>query len=274
MFLIVGVVVIGVQIRNGLDSGVLRVDFLDVGQGDATLITTPTGKQLLIDTGINQIILRALGEVMPVSDSYIDAVLLTHPDADHIGGTVHVLNTFDVGMVLVASSSRDTDITRSIDEALTQRGTPRRILRRGDTILLDPLSNVLLEVLAPGDNVEQLDTNDQSLVLKVTYGTTCMIFTGDASITIEEEIVVYFSDIINCNVLKAGHHGSKTSTGELFVGYVSPQYAVISAGRDNAFGHPHQEVLDILERFNVSILETNKQGTITLLSDGETVYRQ
>lgn len=245
----------------------LRVDILDVGQGDAILITTPNQTRLLIDTGANQQVLQALGGVLPLHVRNLDAVLLTHPDLDHIGGAVDVFNSYTVPLLLMASSSKETDITRAVDEISVER----LMLHRGDRIVLDSNHQVYAEVLAPDISWNPEDSNDLSIVLKLVYGKTCFMLTGDASVTVERALVHMYRDTLDCDVLKAGHHGSRTSTSDLFVGHVSPTYGVISSGKDNDFGHPHQEVLDILTTFNVEILRTDQQGSISFISDGKAV---
>lgn len=246
----------------------LYVDVLDVGQGDALLITTPSDTRLLIDTGPNQAVLTVLGYTLPMHVRTLGAVLLTHPDLDHIGGTVAVVNTFTVELLLNASSSKTTDATVAIDAL----NLPRQTLKRGDVLLLDAVHNVRAEVLAPHVAWNPSDANDGSVVLKLTYGNTCFLFMGDASVAVEQELVQHYGSELNCDVLKVGHHGSDTSTHATFLGYVSPQYAVISVGRDNDFGHPHQSVLDLLSAFNVTVRRTDEHGTVRLRSDGVAVH--
>lgn len=246
----------------------LYVDVLDVGQGDSLLITTPSGVRMLIDTGQNQAVLTALGSVLPAHVHELDAVLLTHPDLDHIGGTIPLFDTYTVAHLLYASSSKATDATNAIDALVV----PRRALQRGDIVLIDPVHNIRADVLAPDGTWNPNDTNDGSIVLKLTYGATCFLFMGDASVAVEQELVSRYGTELDCDALKVGHHGSDTSTHETFLGYVSPQYAVISAGHDNDFGHPHQSVLDLLSAFNIIVRRTDEHGTVRLRSDGVVVH--
>jgi competence protein ComEC len=245
----------------------LRVDVLDIGQGDAILITTPNQTRLLIDTGPNQQVIQALGDALPLHVRNLDAVLLTHPDLDHIGGTVDVFSFYTVPLLITASSSKETDVTRAVDEIPVNRS----VVYRGDRIVLDVHHNIYADILAPDISWHPEDANDSSIVLKLVYGETCFILTGDASVNVEQALVHMYGDTLDCDVLKAGHHGSRTSTSASFVGTVSPSYAAISAGKDSDFGHPHQEVLDILSKFNVEILRTDEQGTISFVSDGKVV---
>lgn len=255
------------------DQKELRVTFLDVGQGDAILIEAPNGNQILIDTGPNKKVLESLGKILPIYDKSIDGILLTHPDLDHIGGTVPVFDIFEIDYLFTASSSKKTDVTEAIDNL---REPERVELWRGDKIILDTVSDVYLEILFPDKefvkNIE--DANDRSIVTKLVYGETCFIFTGDASKMIELFIVSKYgsNDYLKCELLKAGHHGSDTSTAEEFVGFVSPKYGIISTGKDNKFGHPHQEVLDVFHKFNVEVLNTAEEGNIGFYSDGENLF--
>lgn len=245
----------------------LVVEALDIGQGDALLMTMPNGTRMLIDTGPNQAVLTALGNVLPTHVRSLDAVLLTHPDLDHIGGTMSVFDGYKVTSLFVASSTKVTDATRAIDTL----SVPRRMLRRGDVLILDPVHGVQAVVLAPDTTWNTEDANDSSIVLKLIYGTTCFLFMGDASVAVEQELVGRYGSALDCDVLKVGHHGSDTSTHPTFVGYVSPTYAIISSGKDNDFGHPHQSVLDTLAKFAVTVVRTDEHGTIRFVSDGVNV---
>jgi len=205
--------------------------------------------------------------VIPSHITYLDAVLLSHPDADHIGGTVDVFDMYNVSLLLVASSSKENEII----DAIYSNPVPKRELSRDMRIVLDPVSNVYAEVLAPDLSWNTDDSNDLSLVLKLVYGETCFMFTGDASKKVEQILVHTYADTLDCDVLKVGHHGSNTSTSEAFIGYISPTHAIISAGKDNTFGHPHQEVLDVLAQFSSIIYRTDELGTISFVSDGKEV---
>jgi len=255
------------QVYSLQKNDALRVDFLDVGQGDSILITAPNKTRMLIDTGPNQAVLSSLGEVVPSHIKRLDAVLLSHPDADHIGGTVDVFDMYDVSLLLVASSSKENEII----DAIYSNPVPKRELSRGMRIVLDPVSNVYADVLAPDLSWNTDDSNDLSLVIKLVYGETCFMFTGDASKKMEQILVHTYANDLDCDVLKAGHHGSNTSTSESFLGYVSPLHTVISVGKENTFGHPHQEVLDVLAQFSSIIYRTDELGTISFVSDGANI---
>lgn len=254
---------------NRLDKGLLTVYFLDIGQGDSILIETPNGVQLLVDAGLNSAVVEKLSEVMPFYDKYIDAILMTHPDADHVGGFPEVLRSYDVEFHIKGNFFSENDISQEINKNINPSNI--RIIKRGDKIILDIKHNIFLEILHPSKDFSDAESNDTSIMFRLVYGETEFMFTGDASKSVENFLSSQYKDALSSDVLKVGHHGSDTSTSDVFIGYVKPKYAVISAGKDNSYGHPHQEVLDRLKNFNVEVLQTKDIGTITMESDGEEV---
>lgn len=250
-------------------NNILTVAFLDVGQGDAIFIEAPNGNQMLIDGGKNARVLRELAAVMPFYDKSIDVVLATHPDQDHIGGLPSVFERFDVSTFVEPGVSGDTsaykELLRRVE--LEQGGTV--IARRGMKIVLS--QGVEFLILFPDRDVSAVETNDGSIIGKLIYGNTSFLFTGDAPQKIENFLVTIDGTVLRSDVLKVGHHGSKTSTAELFLGFVAPKVSVISSGASNSYGHPHEEVLERLKRFETEALRTDTQGTIIITSDGETV---
>ena len=140
-------------------------------------------------------------------------------------------------------------------------------------VVLDGKNGVFLEILFPDRDVSGLTTNNGSIVAKLIYGNTSFLLTGDSPKAVESYLVSLDGQSLRSDVLKVGHHGSKTSTGEIFLGYVSPEYAVISSGKNNKYGHPHKETTDALEKFNVSYWKTATAGTVVFRSDGEKVFR-
>lgn len=245
----------------------LQVSFLDVGQGDAILIETPNGAQTIIDTGPNGKILEELNKKIYFFDQTLDAVILTHPDLDHIGGTVDLFNAYKIPVLIFATSTKQTDATESIERINVER----REVKAGDMIMLDVEKNIYLDILFPESGYINVDSNDQSIVAKLVFNEICFILTGDASKEVEMKLVQRYGTELDCEVLKVGHHGSHTSSEEKFIGFVSPEYAVISSGRENKFGHPHKETIDTLSKFPIKIINTAESGTITFYSDGVAV---
>lgn len=249
--------------------GILKVSFLDIGQGDAIFIEAPNGNQVLIDGGSNKTVLKRLAEVMPFYDRTIDMVIATHPDKDHIGGLIEVLKNYRADFVMEPGVSSDTGAYQELGKTIADKKLPKILARRG--MLLNLGEGVYLDILFPDRDNEDWETNTASIVAKLIYGDTSFLLTGDSPIVIEKYLSMVDGRNLQSDVLKAGHHGSRTSTSELFASLVSPEYAVISAGKDNRYGHPHKEALDILEKIKATILKTYELGTISFSSDGERI---
>ncbi|MCR4284394.1 MAG: MBL fold metallo-hydrolase [Parcubacteria group bacterium] len=248
----------------------LLVSFLDIGQGDAIFIETPNGNQVLIDGGKNKKILEELGEIMPFYDKSIDIVIATHPDADHIGGLPEVIKNFDVNLVMEPGVSSDTNVYKEFKKVINEKDIQTIQARQRMKINLD--KNAYLEILFPNQDVEGWDTNDASIVARLIYGENSFLFTADSPQKIENYLASAYQDNLKTDVLKVGHHGSKTSSSEIFLGYTNPSYAIISAGKDNTYGHPHKEVIERLKDFDIPILRTDEISTIQIKSNGSRLY--
>ena len=256
--------------------GKLTVSFLNVGQGDAIFIDAPSGRQALIDGGRGRVVLRELARASPWWDRSIDVVVATHPDLDHIGGLPDVLARYRVGLVMRSSvldeGSADSAAFDAAADAEAKQGAALLVAKRGQ--IIDLGGGASMEVLYPDRDVSGVETNAGSIVARLVYGETAFMLTGDAPQAIEEYLALLDGKELHSNVLKAGHHGSKTSSSELFIGFVSPEYAVCSRGCDNSYGHPHAEVVALFKRFEIPALDTCKDGAITFVSDGTTVRRR
>ncbi len=246
----------------------LTVAFLDIGQGDAIFIQTPEGKQMLVDGGPSgPLLLRRLGEVMPFYDRSIDIVLATHPDADHIGGLNSVLENFTVDTFIRTLATSTSAVFKNLIQIINEEQISEKIIRAPE--VLDLGSGVAFDILFPDQDTSGWETNDSSIVAKLIYKQNSFLLTGDAPSKIERELVLKYGDHLQSDVLKVGHHGSKYSTSALFVRFVAPEYAVISAGLNNRYGHPTKEVIDVLNLFGVKIKTTLGQGSLIFKSDGE-----
>ena len=252
--------------------GILTVSFLDVGQGDSVFIDTPSGRQVLIDGGPDRSVLRELGKILPWWDRSIDVVIATHPDADHISGLVDVLQRYRVENIFHPGVEKNTGPAESMLLSVASEGAQEIIARRGQ--IIDLGSGAYLEILFPDRDVSRVETNTASIVARLVYGDTAFMLTGDSPQSIEGYLVTLDGSSLHSNVLKAGHHGSKTSSSELFVGFVGPEYAVFSRGCENRYGHPHAEVVALFKRFEIPALDTCTDGTVTFVSDGQTVVRK
>lgn len=248
----------------------LSVTFLDIGQGDAILIETPDGVQMLIDGGPDGTVLRRLATELPWFDRTLDIVLGTHPDKDHIGGLVDVLKRFKVGQIITTENTGETMVASTFQKGLVQEGATLTMARAGQVYQLG--ASTTLTIFAPANNPAMLESNTASIVVKLSYGVTDFMLTGDAPSGIEDYLVKTYGDELKSEVLKLGHHGSKTSTSELFLDTVKPQYAVVSAGKDNSYGHPHQAVVDVVATRGIGLVSTAEQGSITFISDGKEVW--
>ena len=255
--------------RPVCDTRYLCVVFLNVGQGDATFIQSPSGRQMLIDGGRDSSVLRELGSVMGFFDKDIDYVLATHPDADHVGGLTDVLERYQVANVIRTENESDTPVWERTEELIKEEGVPVHFARRGQSYDLG--GGVKLQILFPDIDPSELESNTASIIAKLTYGENSFMLTGDSPKAIEEYLVLIEGEHLESDVLKIGHHGSRTSTAELFLDHISPIYAVISAGKDNQYGHPHVEVTDLLFNAGVKMFNTAEDGRVTFWSDGETV---
>jgi competence protein ComEC len=252
---------------QSLPDGRLHVVFLDVGQGDAIFIQTPSGRQVLIDGGPSEtVLLSQLGRQMPFWDRSLDVVLLTHPDADHITGLVEVLERYEVHMVIHCEVEAANDVYEHWLHLVEAEGAK---VYQGETRLRLALDEGLdMVVLHPGaewvGGVEENYNND-SIVTRLTYGPVSVLLPGDIEAEVERQLVARGA-LLRSTVLKAAHHGSCTSTTPAFLEAVDPQMVVISVGTDNTFGHPCDEVLERLD--GLPVYRTDEQGAVEVISDG------
>lgn len=247
--------------------GELTVAFLDIGQGDAIYIEAPNGNQVLIDGGPGRSVLRALGSAMPFWDRSLDLVIATHPDQDHVGGLPFVFDRLRVSGVMTTENTSATGAYKAFEEGVANEHGERLLARTGERIILD--RGVVLEILFPYENTRGWDTNTGSIVARLSYGDISFLFTGDAPQGVEKYIASVYGNKLKTTVLKLGHHGSQTSSAREFLSATDPEYAIISAGRDNKYGHPHKEVMDLLGEFSLQSLSTAEDGTILFKTDGE-----
>ena len=250
----------------------LVVSFLDVGQGDAVLIQTPDGYEMLIDGGRDSSVLRELSKRRSFFDRSIDVVVSTHPDLDHIAGLVDVLKRYQVGTIVMTTNEGDSGAAEAFSAAAPNEDAQIVLADAGQTIALG--AHVVVQIFAPTGDESKLESNTASIVTRVVYGDTSFMLTSDAPMEIEDYLVRTYGIQLDSDVLKLGHHGSKTSTSDLWLDTVTPQYAVVSAGIDNRYGHPHQDVMQRVFKRNIATSHTGIDGTVVFLSDGETVWRQ
>lgn len=246
----------------------LEVDFLDVGQGDAILIKTPGGQNILIDGGPDKTVVKRLGENLPWWDKQIDLMILTHPHDDHVTGLVEVLKRYRVRRILYTGATHNAPNYLTWLKAVRDKKVPLTIVDKEQTI--DLTKNVKLEILYPDQsllNKTLSDLNDSSIVIKLIYGQNKFLLTGDVGLEVEKTLLAGGADL-SADVLKVGHHGSQYSSSQEFLEKVKPRVAVIEAGKDNDFGHPNLRIIKRLERVGARIFRTDLNGTIKIVSDG------
>lgn len=254
------------------DCTCLQISFLDVGQGDAILIQTPDGYDMLIDGGRDSSVLRELATAMSFFDKELDVVLATHPDLDHISGLVDVFQRYQVDTFVETTNINETAAVTALAAAVKNEGITPIYADAGQQIQLGASTTIL--ILSPTGDETNLETNTASIVVKIQYGNTSFMLTGDAPQEIENYLVKSYGQLLKSDVLKLGHHGSKTSTSDVWLDAVRPQFAVVSAGIDNRYGHPHQDVMQRVFSRNIQTSHTGTDGTITFYSDGATVWRK
>lgn len=252
----------------------LKVDVLNIGQGDSIFIETPSMRRILIDGGPNSSVLGKLAKRMPLWSKSLDVVILTHPDADHVIGLLHVLKKYEIDYIIWTGMIRDGGNYQewiSLLEKKQNEGSKIIIVKLNDQI---KTGNVALKILHPFENLTghffDKQGNDTGIVTSLQYGKKSFLFTADASNAVEQGLINYQVNL-DSDVLKIGHHGSKYSTSEEFLQAVSPDIAVISVGKNNSYGHPTQEVLQKLQEFGIKVLRTDTDGDVQIVSDGENI---
>lgn len=242
---------------------VLTFAMLNVGQGDALFIESPTGTQIMFDAGPARKILGPLSKLMSPFDKTIDAVFITNPDADHIGGFSDIFKNYKVGAVFESGTLNDSKTFQNLKTEIKNQNIPNILARKGTRLHIG--GGVVIDILFPDRDVSSWTTNDGSIVARLSYGDTSIMLTGDSTTKTEKIILSENStEQLESAFLKVGHHGSRTSTSFSFTKTVSPKYALISVGKDNKYGHPHADTLATLTQSGAKILRTDLLGTIII----------
>ena len=256
-------------LSNNLDSSnsQLSVSFIDVGQGDSTLIQCGSSS-MLIDAAEYSERYTVSNHLKEQGVNKLDYLVATHPHSDHIGGMTEVIYNFDVGTFVTPKTDIESKSFNYVLDAVDEKNLPYLNPYPGDTF---SLGDATVTVLSPAKGAYYGDdANNYSLVLKLEYKEVSFLFMGDAEKEIEEEIL-YSGYNVDADVLKCGHHGSSTSSSKAFINAVSPSAAVISCGKGNDYGHPHDETLKTLNSKNIKIFRTDESSTIVAYSDGQTI---
>lgn len=247
------------------DGSRLEVSYLDVGQGDATLITKGNF-HMLIDAGKNEKGDMVVQYLKDAGVDKLDILVGTHPDSDHIGGLDCVIDAVAVDTLYMPDTEKDTKTYRDVKTSMKRKNLSAGMPEIGKEYTYD--GNVLVRFLAPAKNYA--DANGNSLVVQLAYGKNRFLFMGDAEEEVEKDILAAGYDL-ECDVLKLGHHGSYTATSSAFLQKADPVYGVISCGKGNSYGHPHAETLAKLEDEDVQVYRTDRMGTVRAVSDGKNV---
>jgi len=244
----------------------LKVIFFDIGQGDSIFIETPQKHQILIDGGPSSKVVEKLGKQMPFWDKTIDLVILTHPDYDHLRGLLDVLDNYQVKSILWTGEKSEGKTFESWLLKIKKENANIVLAEAGTLVLL---GKAKMEILYPLELPKQdlVNNNKSSIAALLSFRNARFFFTGDIDKQAEQEIIFQGQDI-SSDILKVSHHGSRSATSPEFLANVQPKIAVISVGKDNAYSHPHQEVLSNLLEFGIKIMRTDLSGDITITSSG------
>lgn len=245
-------------------SGIMKVHFIDVEQGDSILIELPNSKTMLIDAGESEYGDRVTTYIYTQGYDTLDYVVASHAHSDHIGGLANVINSFNVKNFYMTSAAHASNAYENMLISVKNNKADVHDVMAGDIILSE--ANLMIEVVAP-KVIDSEEQNNNSIVVKLTYGERKFLFTGDAEKNEEDGIWTN----IKCDVLKVGHHGSNSSSTANFLKKVEPSYAVISCGLSNSYGHPTDDVLKRLNDRNIKTYRTDLQGTIIFETDGQSI---
>lgn len=268
--LIIAILIGGISVNSmfsqasGSKESKMEVHFIDVGQGDAALITCD-GHSMLIDAGDYTKGTAIQNYLQKQKIKKLDYLILTHPDADHIGGAPVIITKFDIDKVFISNYEKDNKTYQKLIQALDNKHLKYTMPKAGAQYTL---GTAAVTILAPNGNYD--NPNDASIALTIRNGKNTFLFTGDAGENAEQDILGNGIDV-SADVYKAGHHGSRTSTSQKFFEAVKPSYAVISCGEDNSYGHPHAEALNTFRMNGVAVYRTDEEGTIIAVSDGEKI---
>lgn len=254
--------------------GLLTVSVLNVGQGDSIYVESPSGEQVVIDGGPDDSLLHELPKVMPLFDRSLDAIMETHPHKDHIEGFIDLLKRYQVGAFIEPGVQYPNTESDALEKEVSDEHVPRYVARRG--MVLDLGDGAFLYILYPDHDVSRLNqrmVHEGNVVARLVYGNVSVLLMGDAPKDVESLLVETDGTGLKSDILKVGHHGSRTSSGEKFIATVDPREAVISVGAHNMYHLPNQEPIDTLHMYGAEVLRTDQVGTVTFKSDGKAFWR-
>lgn len=250
------------------NTGLLNIYYVNVGQADSIIIQFPDKSSMLIDAGetINNAVINKIDEL---GITKLDTVVATHPHNDHISEMPSVLKKYEIGNFYLPKVSHTSNVFETMIDIVSEKSINVKEAKAGETITVP--EGFKCDIIAPcGNNYSSL--NDWSAVIRLVYGNTSFLFTGDAEELSEREILEKGYNV-SADILKLGHHGSSTSTCNDFLDAVNPKYAIVSAGKDNSYGHPHKETISKLNEKNIQTFITYDCGTVTATSDGNNIHK-
>lgn len=270
------IITLAFQLFNNFGDKDLRIYFIDVGQGDSSLIITPNKKTILIDGGGSLDKDYDIGKntlvpyLLDRGVLTIDYLMVSHFDTDHCGGLMYLLKTLKVKNVFISKQIELNEECKFFLELVKQKNINLKLIKQGDVIPIE--ENLKIYILYPSLNLQFNDLNNNSIVAKLVYKKFSMLFTGDIEKQAEKELVEKYSkNVLKSTVLKVAHHGSKTSSTQEFIDLVNPKVALIGVGKDNNFGHPNEEIIERLKNLKIKVFRTDECGEIEIKSNGRNV---
>ncbi len=248
----------------------LRITFLDIGQGDSIVIETPFGNRILVDGGSSAYLLEALGMTRTWYRRAFDLVIATHPDRDHIGGLIPLLEAYNIDRIMIAGVAPTTAHAERLEALIARHAIAVIYGRRGMRLVLDQEAEVFLDILFPDYDVSMAETNTASIVSLVSYGEFSLLLTGDAPWRVEEALITHDDGRLYGSILKLAHHGAQSSSSQKFLEVLDSPLGIISAGRDNPYGHPHPAVTNRFRALGGKLIST-QDGTIVLTTTGTAI---
>lgn len=281
LILLLGISLFGAQkitIPKADDAeGKLKLAFLDIGQGDSILITTPHKRRILIDGGPDNTVLTRLGEELPFNERTIDLAIASHNHSDHITGLNSVLERYNVKQMWISGAIHTTNEYLRMLEAIRYNHIPTEVVWKGKTAEIDGVTVEVLHPIEKSDGIRPEDQHDATVVVRLCYIEECFLLTGDINETHEQNIIRSFSSEdearthLQSQVLKEPHHGSASGLALNFLNLVNPQYAVIQVGKENKFGHPAPSILTKLQDKGVKVYRNDIHGTVYAITDGHSL---
>ncbi len=252
----------------------LEIHYLDVGQGDASLIITPENQKILIDTGPVGNLNQKFKKYLSFFDKEIDLFILTHPDSDHIGDVFNLLKSFQIKKIALPQNFQNKTNFNLLLKEINRKNIPVLFVKQNNDLQIG--QNTFIDFIYPFSNSsiqEQNEFKNSSLVFKIQYGHVSFFFSGDAEKK-QEKLIVLSNFNLKSNVYQAGHHGSKSSSNQFFIQNIQPQKTVISSSKDNPFGHPHEEIILRLKKLKSEIYQTSKEGDLSFYTNGKNIWKK